>query len=80
METVLTVAVGACSTHQVENVVLAETSAMIDTDALMKEFEEEQRHLESLIQRSIEQSRDIREMQKELDKLKETIRSEQVEV
>lgn len=53
---------------------------MIDPDELMDELEAEGRYIQSLIQRSSEQSEDINTMRQELADLRETISSEQAEV
>jgi len=87
MVNVSTVDAVDCSTLGQTPAVSVEVDAVIDPDELMAELKEEQERVEALIQRSIEQKKDIREMDEELTRLKEdiaeaeadAIQSEQVE-
>ena len=84
MVDVSNVSIVASSTGQVECAKSAGVDVMIDPDEVEDELRDEQEHIETLIQRSIEQTKDIRELKKELQKLKDDltedpIPSEQVE-
>ncbi len=46
--------------------------AMIDTDELERELKNEGRIIELLVQRSIKQSKDIQELKRELENMKDT--------
>jgi len=79
MVNVSTVDAVDCSTLGQTPAVSVEVDAVIDPDELMAELKEEQERVEALIQRSIEQKKDIREMDEELTRLKEDIAEAEAE-
>lgn len=50
---------------------------MIDAESLEQDLHDEQARLEALIQRSVEQKKDIRDTKRELQRLKQDIEEEE---